>query len=75
MTSIRRGAGVARASCVGVTAVTCHFQTREGLMEALMDFLYADPVADLVEETRDLPNRAPGRDAPITPSVGRPSRS
>lgn len=49
-------AGVARASYVDVTTVTYHFQTREGLIEALMDFLHTEPVADLVEEAHDLPD-------------------
>lgn len=49
-------AGVARTAFVDVTTVTYHFQTREGLIEALMDHLYAEPIADLVEEARDLPD-------------------
>lgn len=49
-------AGVARAAYVDVTTVTYHFRTREGLIEALMDYLYAEPIADLVEEARDLPD-------------------
>ncbi|WP_424638028.1 TetR/AcrR family transcriptional regulator [Embleya sp. AB8] len=40
---------VAREAHVDVTTVSYHFGTRHGLIEALMDMLYADPVADFAE--------------------------
>lgn len=49
-------AAVAREAHVDVTTVSYHFTTREGLIEALMDSLYATPVADLVETARELPD-------------------
>lgn len=49
-------AGVAREAHVDVTTVAYHFRTRDGLIEALMDSLYAEPVADLVEEAISLPS-------------------
>lgn len=49
-------AAVARRAHVDVTTVSYHFGTREGLIEALMDSLYAEPVADLMDSARDLPD-------------------
>lgn len=49
-------AGVAREAHVDVTTVSYHFATREGLIEALMDSLYATPVADLVDTAKELPD-------------------
>jgi AcrR family transcriptional regulator len=48
-------ARVARQAHVDVTTVAYHFQTRAGLIEALMDSLYAEPLADLFEEAPQLP--------------------
>ncbi len=41
--------GVAREAHVDVTTVSYHFGTRHGLIEALMDRLYAEPAADFAE--------------------------
>lgn len=49
-------AAVAREAHVDVTTVSYHFHTREGLIESLMDSLYAEPVADLVETAREIPS-------------------
>ncbi len=48
-------AGVAREAHVDVTTVSYHFHTRDGLIEALMDFLYAEPVADLMDSAPEIP--------------------
>lgn len=43
-------AAVAREAHVDVTTVAYHFRTRDGLIEALLDYLYAEPVADLIDQ-------------------------
>ncbi|WP_370088310.1 TetR/AcrR family transcriptional regulator [Streptacidiphilus sp. MAP12-16] len=45
---------VAREAHVDVTTVSYHFGTRNGLIEALMDLLYADPVADFADQASAL---------------------
>ena len=48
---------VAREAHVDVTTVSYHFGTRHGLLEALLDLLYSDPVADFAEQAASLPER------------------
>ncbi|GCD93138.1 TetR/AcrR family transcriptional regulator [Embleya hyalina] len=50
---------VAREAHVDVTTVSYHFGTRHGLIEALMDRLYQEQVADFAAEAREL---RPGRE-------------
>ncbi|HEU5429776.1 MAG TPA: TetR/AcrR family transcriptional regulator [Actinocrinis sp.] len=45
---------VAREAHVDVTTVSYHFSTRNGLIEALMDRLYADNAADFAAAARNL---------------------
>ncbi|GAA2615530.1 TetR/AcrR family transcriptional regulator [Paractinoplanes durhamensis] len=47
---------VAKEARVDVSAVTGRFGSRQGLIEALMDELYADPAAGLAEVTASLPS-------------------
>ncbi|MFJ7496131.1 TetR/AcrR family transcriptional regulator [Streptomyces sp. NPDC097727] len=49
---------VARHAHVDVTTVSYHFGTRAGLIEALMDRLYADPTADFAERASTLDDPA-----------------
>lgn len=49
---------VARKAHVDVTTVSYHFGTRAGLIEALMDRLYAEPVADFAQEAQALDDPA-----------------
>ncbi len=46
---------VAREAHVDVSTVSYQFGTRHGLIEALMDRLYAEPAADFAEAARELP--------------------
>jgi AcrR family transcriptional regulator len=46
---------VARAARVDVSTVLGHFGSRQGLIEALMDRLYAAPAAGLAADTASLP--------------------
>lgn len=47
-------AAVAREAHVDVTTVSYHFSTRHGLIEALMDRLYADNAADFADAAHSL---------------------
>jgi AcrR family transcriptional regulator len=47
-------AAVAREAHVDVTTVSYHFSARNGLIEALMDRLYADNAADFAAAAREL---------------------
>ncbi|MFD7134333.1 TetR/AcrR family transcriptional regulator [Streptomyces sp. NPDC059894] len=47
---------VAREAHVDVTTVSYHFGTRHGLIEALMDRLYAGPTSEFAARVADLPD-------------------
>ncbi|MER6127215.1 TetR/AcrR family transcriptional regulator [Streptomyces sp. NPDC001795] len=47
---------VAREAHVDVITVSYHFGTRHGLIEALMDRLYSEPIADFADNAQHLPD-------------------
>ncbi|WP_370147118.1 TetR/AcrR family transcriptional regulator [Streptacidiphilus sp. EB129] len=57
---------VAREAHVDVTTVSYHFGTRLGLIEALMDVLYSDTIADFADRAAGLPEQADRWDAYIS---------